>query len=104
MSILLLILIHSVVLYNWDIDEANYDEEGGTARKGARKKKKNEPVKSIRTAHPTNMYFHPGGKGEGKNRYAVIGMMEGFDMTKSLKENDPLMTSGTAPKISLVRW
>ena len=27
-------------------------------------------------------------KGEGKNRYAVIGMMEGFDMAKSLKEND----------------
>ena len=50
----------------WDIDEANDDEEGGTARKGARKKKKNEPVKSIRTAHPTKMYFHPGGKGEGK--------------------------------------
>ena len=72
----------------WDIDEANDDEEVGTARKGARKKKKNEPVKSIRTAHPTKMYFHPGGKGEGKNRYAVIGMMEGFDMAKSLKEND----------------
>ena len=36
------------------------------------------------------MYFHPGGKGEGGNRYDVIGMMEGFDMTKSLKENDAL--------------
>ena len=50
----------------WDIDEANDDEEGGIARKGARKKKKNEPVKTISTAHPTKMYFHPGGKGEGK--------------------------------------
>ena len=66
----------------WDIDEANDDEEGGTARKGPRKKKKNEPVKSIRIAHPTKMYFHPGGKGEGENRYVVIGMMEGFDMGK----------------------
>ena len=67
----------------WDIDETNDDEEGGTARKGARKKKKNEPVKSIRTAHSTKMYFHHGGKGEGKNCYAVIGMMEGFDMAKN---------------------
>ena len=50
----------------WDIDEANDDKEGGTARKGARKKKKNEPVEKIRTAHPTKMYFHPGGKGEGE--------------------------------------
>ena len=31
---------------------------------------------------------HPGGKSEGKNCYTVIGMMEGFDMAKSLKEND----------------
>ena len=34
------------------------------------------------------MYFHTGGKGEGKICYAVIGMMEGFDMSKSLQEND----------------
>ena len=34
------------------------------------------------------MYFHPGGKDEGKKHYAVIGMMEGFDMAKSIKEND----------------
>ena len=35
----------------WDIDEVNDDEEVGTAGKGARKKKKNEPVKSIRRLH-----------------------------------------------------
>ena len=53
-----------------------------------KKKKKKEPVKTIRTAHPTKMYFLPGGKGKGKNHYAIIGMMEGFDMAKSLKDND----------------
>ena len=65
----------------WDIDEP---EEGS----GKDRKKGEEPPRSLRTAHPTKMYFTKGGKGEGKNRYSVIGMKEGFDLSKSLEDND----------------
>ena len=65
----------------WDIDEP---EDGS----GKARKKGEEPPKSLRTAHPTKMYFTKGGKGEGKNRYSVIGMKEGFDLSKSLEDND----------------
>ena len=45
-------------------------------------------VALVYSLHPTKMFYHAGGKGDRKNHYAVIGMMEGFEISKSLKEND----------------